>query len=330
MAITAVTGASGLLGANVAAALREAGHEVRCTRRPTSRTDHLDHLGLDWVIADLTDPDALTRAFDGAEAVFHCAAQVDIRPVATEAMERANVQGTAHVCSAVGAVGARLVHCSTTSAVGLATGPADADEDTPLNFAAQNLHDGYVDTKHRSEELVRRAVAHEDLDAVIVNPGFMFGPYDRKPSSGAMILAVRQGRTVAWTPGFNSFVDVRDVADGMLLAWAKGAAGRRYILGGDNLCYRDAFQRIAAVVGGKAPRRQVPWSVMWTLGKLGDVAERVTGREQELNSTKARWAFCEGFRFSSRRAEEELGYRRRPVDEGIEAAMAWFVDHGMA
>ena len=330
MSVAVVTGASGLLGANVAAALREAGHEVRCTRRATSKVDHLDHLGLSWVEADLTDPDALTRAFDGAAAVFHCAAQVDIRPRATPAMERANVEGTGHVCAAVGAVGARLVHCSTTSAVGLATGAADAHEDTPLNFADHGLHDGYVDTKHRAEEAVRRAVAHEGLDAVIVNPGFLFGPYDRKPSSGAMILAVKHGRTVAWTPGTNSFVDVRDVAAGMLLAWQHGTAGRRYILGGENLCYRDAFQRIAAVVGGRAPTRAVPWSAMWALGKLGDVAERVTGREQELNSTKARWAFCDGFRFSSRRAEEELGYTRRPLEEGIEAAHAWFLERGMA
>jgi len=329
MSVAVVTGATGLLGANVAAALREAGHEVRCTRRSTSRVDHLDALDLSWVLADLTDPAALAAACEGVDVVFHCAAQVDIRPRATEAMERANVDGTVHVCAAARAAGARLVHCSTVSAVGLATGAADADETTELNFAAHGLHDGYVDTKHRAEEVVRDAVS-DGLDAVIVNPGFMFGPYDRKPSSGTMILAVKAGRTLAWTPGVNSFVDVRDVADGMLRAWQRGEAGRRYILAGDNLCYRDIFQRIADVVGGTAPRHRAPWPLLWSLGKLGDVAERITGREQEMNSTKARWAFCEGFRFSSRRAEEELGYTRRPVEEGIGAAMAWFVDHGMA
>lgn len=325
-----VTGATGLLGAQVAAALAARGDEVVCTRRATSRTAHLDALPLAWVHADVTDPDALARAFDGADAVFHCAATVEIRSRATQAMERTNVQGTAHVLDAVRRAGVgRLVHCSSASAVGLATGAADADESTPLNFAAAGLHDGYVDTKHRSEQLVRDA-AERGLDAVIVNPGFFFGAYDIRPSSGAMILSVARRQTRFHTEGTNAFVDARDVAQGLLLAHAHGQRGHRYLLAGHNRTYREMFTTIAQVIGAPPPRFAAPRPLLAIAGVLGSASERLTGQEALLNRTKVRWATCDRYRFSSQRAVDELGWSYRPIEEAIDAAWAWFQAQGMA
>jgi len=325
-----VTGASGLLGANVAAALHHRGVEVTCTRRASSKVHHLSHLPLTWAQASLGEPDALARAFDQADVVFHCAATVEVRARATPTMERTNVVGTQHVIDAARRAGVgRLVHCSSASAVGLATGAADADENTPLNFHEAGLHDGYVDTKHRSEQLVGDAV-RGGLDAVIVNPGFFFGPYDQRPSSGAMILSVASGRTALYTEGTNAFVDVRDVADGMIAAWERGATGRRYLLAGHNLTYRQVFTAIAKVVGVRPPRWRAPTPLLRGIGAAGDLLERVTDREALLNRTKVRWATCDRYRFSSARAEAELGWSYRPVEEAIEAAWAWFLTHGMA
>src|SRR5690606_23007238 len=116
---------------------------------------------------------------------------------------------------------ARLVHCSTVGAVGLSVDGEPCTEEARWNFGEHGLDDAYVTTKHQAEELVRAEVA-KGLPAVIANPTYMFGPLDRRPSSGRMILEVVRGRVPGWTEGVNNFVDVRDVARGMLLVHDHG------------------------------------------------------------------------------------------------------------
>ena len=176
-----------------------------------------------------------------------------------------------------------------------------------------------------------RASAWEGrVDAVVVNPTFMFGPYDQRPSSGQMILEVASGRAVVATPGVNDFVDVRDVAEGMLLAHDKGMAGERYILSGQGRSYHEMFSAIADVVGRRPPRLVLGRRVLAPVGWVGDVVGRLTGREQPVTTIALRWGSCTGYRFTSAKAQRELGYTARPVHEGVRAAWAWFQAHGMA
>lgn len=326
---TVVTGASGLLGSNLAIELLRQGHGVRATRRAGSRVQHLAEFPIDWVDADLGDEHALARAFEGADAVFHCAALVSIQRKASPALVAANVDGTRHVLSAMRRAGAgRLVHCSTVGAVGLSEDGRPCDERARWNFAERGMDDGYVTTKRQAEDLVRAAVA-AGQDAVIVNPCWMFGPYDARPSSGRMIVDIVRGRVPGWTPGANNFVDVRDVARGMILAWHKGQPGERYILGGENLPYREMFARIAAIAGVRAPTREVPRWLAALLGRFGDLQERLTGREPLVNSVTVGYGFCVDFQFSSDRARRELGYSPGPVDPAIADALSWMRGRGM-
>lgn len=323
-----ITGASGLLGSNLAVELLRQGHAVRATRRANTRIEHLKEFPIEWCDAELGDPEALTRAFAGADAVFHCAALVSIQRRVTPALVAANVDGTGHVLAAMRRAGAgRLIHCSTVGAVGLSVDGRPCTEEARWNFAELGMDDGYVTTKHMAEQVVQAAVV-AGQDAVIVNPCWMLGPYDVRPSSGRMIVDIVRGRVPGWTPGFNNFVDVRDVARGMVLAWKRGQTGRRYILGGENLCYRDAFARIAAVAGVAAPRRRVPRWLAMMIGRFGDLQERVTGREPLINSGAARYGYCTTFQFSSERARRELGYAPGPIEPAIADALAWFREHG--
>src|SRR5262245_54277611 len=115
-----VTGASGLLGGNLALELIRSGHRVRATRRSAASTQHLDRHPIEWLDADLSDQSALVAAFEGADVVFHCAALVSILRRPTPELVRANVDGTRNVIAAVRAARVpRLVHCSTVGAVGL-------------------------------------------------------------------------------------------------------------------------------------------------------------------------------------------------------------------
>lgn len=324
----AITGASGLLGGNLAVMLAGEGHDVVGVRRPGATVDHLSGFRLEWREADLADLGALAAAFEGAERVYHCAAIVGLTPSVTPELHATNVIGTAHVVEACRRAGVRrLVHCSSAAAVGLSEDGSDVDESATWNLDRHGLHDGYAITKRDAEQLVREAV-DAGMDAVIVNPTMIFGAYDARPSSGRMILDVARGRFRAGTPGVNGFVSATDVCRGMVAAADEGRAGERYILSGENWSYQEAFTRIARLAGVPPPRFVVPWMVAAAVGRAGDLGRRLGG-DPEVHSTAVRWAFCTRFRFTSRKAERELGYRHGPPEDGIRAALEWFRERGM-
>ncbi|MBX3156138.1 MAG: NAD-dependent epimerase/dehydratase family protein [Deltaproteobacteria bacterium] len=327
MARVAITGASGLLGGNLAVELAAAGHEVIATRRAGTKVKHLDDVKLTWVDADLGSVSGLTKAFEGADAVFHCAAAVTVRQEVTPEMTAANVTGTANVLEAMIAARAkRLVYTSSVVAIGLSTDGRPCDETARWNFDTMGLNDAYAITKKQAEDLVHRAA--ETIDAVIVNPTYMFGPRDARPSSGKMIVDVVKRRVPGWTPGYNNFVDVRDVARGMVAAWHRGRRGERYILAGHDMTYGDVFRAIARVAGVKPPRFRVPRPVAWAVGKWGDRVER-TGKDPIVNSMQIRYAFTDRFRFRSDKAARELGYTIGPLEPAIRDALAWFRANGI-
>jgi dihydroflavonol-4-reductase len=329
MTLVALTGASGLLGSNLLLALRRAGVDVRALFRSEASVAHLRALpetrGVDWVTGDLDDEDALARAFDGVDAVFHVAAMVSILANVTPGLTRANVDGTRRVVAACRrAKVRRLIHTSSIVTTGLATDERSlATEESPWNFAELGLDDGYCVTKKQAEDVVMAAV-RDGLDAVVINPGYLFGPMDSKPSSGKLILDTALGKVPGVTPGGNVFTDVRDVAAGAIAAWQKGTSGERYILGGHNRPYAEVLPLIAARAGVKAPRLMIPRPVAGLVGAVGDLQYRLTGREPLLTSAAVRWSFCTRFRVSSAKAEAALGYRISPLEGAIDDALEWF------
>jgi dihydroflavonol-4-reductase len=329
LSVAAVTGASGLVGANLAEALLEAGHRVVATRRGSSRVEHLSHLNVEWRDGELSNIDALARAFEGADVVFHCAATVQITPRVTPLLREGNVVGTDNVLAAVRrAKVARLVHCSSVVASAVTDGSRDATEDEPWNFPEHGLDDGYSTTKHESQERVL-AAAREDVDAVVVQPTYMLGPYDAKPTSGQMVVDIAKRRIPFGTPGSQNLVDVRDVARGMILAWERGKRGDKYILGGENMTYMELFARIARELGVRAPKRAPPYALSFAFASVVEGAAALAHRDTQIARTTIRYAYCRGHRFSSDKAKRELGYAPGSPDEGIRACIAWMRDHGM-
>ncbi len=325
-----ITGATGLVGSNLALALLDAGHEVTCTRRATSRTDHLQAHPVSWVEAHLGDEHALAAAFDGADVVFHCAAHVAIRNEITRQHLEANVDGTRRVLAAVRRAGVgRLVHCSSVVTTAVSTDGEPVTEDHEWNLPEQGLADAYAHTKRASEGLVLEAAAAGEVDAVVVNPSFMFGPLDAGLSSGRLIVDVAEGRVPGYTAGGGNFADVRDVVRGMIAAWRRGRSGRRYILGGHDLTYKEVFRLVAGVAGARPPRLPIPKTAALFAGRLGDAYEALTGRSAKLNTAMVRYAYCPGRLYSSARARRELGYRISPLEPCLRDAIAWFRAAGL-
>ncbi len=327
MARIAITGASGMLGSNLAALLLADGHQVVATRRGSSKVAHLDDLTIEWREADLADPGALARAFVEVDAVFHCAATVSVLKEITPEMKAANVDGTRHViAAAIDAKVPRLIHTSSIVAIGLSENGQPCDETARWNYDDYGLTNAYAITKYQSE---RDALAAVDrLDVVVVNPTYMFGPRDARPSSGKLLLDIAKRKLPAWTPGINNFADARDVARGMIAAWQRGRRGERYILGGHDLTYRAMLEMAAKVAGLAPPRFGLPFALARLVGLWGDLLEK-RGREPLVNSTQVRYAFTDRTKFSSAKAQRELGYTIGPLEDAMRDALAWFRAHGM-
>ncbi|MDQ3037361.1 MAG: NAD-dependent epimerase/dehydratase family protein [Myxococcota bacterium] len=324
----AITGASGLVGGNLAEVARGAGHDVVCIKRGGSRVDHLSHLAVRWADADLASTDDLARALEGAEIAVHCAAAVVTGTRADDTMRRTNVDGTRHVIDACRRAGVRrLVHVSTVAAIGVGDGTRDVTEDDAFDLRAHGMLDGYAETKRAAQDLVEAAARAGEIDAVVACPTLMWGPYDAKPSTGRLAVELARGRIPGGTPGTTNIVDVRDVARGLLLCAEKGRTGERYILGRENLTYQELFARVAQIGGFRAPRFLVPRLLAVPMGWGGDLA-RAIGVDVPLDSMAVRWAYCRGFRFSHAKAARELGYAPGAPDDGIRACIEWLKAHG--
>ena len=330
-----ITGASGLLGGNLAAMLLSSGVAVRATKRATTKAPHLADLAIEWVDAELTDVASLTRAFTGADVVFHCAGHATQTHRLDGPHRATNVEGTRNVVAAVAAAGAhtkgpRLVHVSSVVACAIAAdGAPDVDETMPWNFADYGLDEAYAATKHEGEQIVLAAARDGTVDAVVVNPGLMVGPRDAKPSTGRLVQALAHKKIAACPSGFTTVVDVRDVCRGMIAAWTQGKRAERYILGGLNMSYADLFALVCAALDMEPPRMALPDFVVRIGGALGDAGERLLGRELELNSAITAYSTCRGYRFSSQKAMRELGFTLSPLDDAMRDAVAWYRAHGM-
>jgi len=274
---------------------------------------------------ELDDERSLQRAADGTAAVIHAAALVHVGWWQLDVMRKINVEGTRRVAWAARRAGSRLVHVSSVDAIGLRPDGRPADEDTPPGGITPCP---YVVTKREAEEIVL-AEAAGGLDAVIVNPVFMIGPWDWKPSSGRMLLEVAAGRGLFAPPGSNDFVDVRDVAAGILAAMTHGRRGRRYILGGHGLSYLEAWRIFAAATSRRPPLGVTPRALLVAAGGIGDLMAHLRRREGPINSAATSLAQL-SHNFDCRRAEQELGYTFRPLEDAARDAWNWFLDRGYA
>jgi dihydroflavonol-4-reductase len=318
-----VTGATGLVGNNVCRMLLDRGDAVRVLARVSSDPRTLKGLDVETVQGDVRDEHQVRRAADGVDGVIHCAAHVRIGWTELDVAREINVQGTQHVAQAARAAGVRLVHVSSVDALsaGSPNRPACEDDRRPPKTPCP-----YVVTKRAAEEAVE-AEMQQGLTATIVNPGFMLGPWDWKPSSGQMIVQLAGGFAPVAPRGGTSVCDVRDVAGGILAALDQGQPGRRYILAGQNMTYLELWRQIARVVGVRGPWMRMGPAVRWTAGAVGDLWTRCRGREGVVNSAAV--AMSELFHYySSDRARHELGYTVRPVRASIEDAWSWLREYG--
>lgn len=322
---TLITGATGLVGNNVARLLVGHGEAVRVLVRPQTDLRPFADLAVETVRGDVLNPEDVERAFAGVQRVVHCAAYVYIGWSKLPEQRAVNVEGTRHVAEAALRHGARMVHVSSIDVLNLHSSNGPVDENAPNSG---EVPCPYVVTKREAERVVLDYVA-QGLDAVIVNPGFMLGPWDWKPSSGRMLLKIATGWALIAPPGANSYCDVRDVATAIITALEKGRRGQRYILAGQTLTYMEALKILAKVTGQKPPMRIARRITLNTIGRVGDLLAWATGHESDVNSAATAMSMLPK-NFSSARAAVELGYHSRDVEQSAHDEWEWLQQYGYA
>jgi len=264
-----VTGATGMVGSRLVLDLIEAGYDVRAIYRDKKRIDQfikniecyginsdLYTQSIEWVEADLLDYIQLTKALEGIEMVFHCAAMVSFHPSERSRMFDNNINGTSNLVNICLDKGIKKIcYVSSIAALGKTDNGELIDEET--SWIPEKKHSGYSISKFHSEMEIWRGV-NEGLEAVIVNPSVIIGPGDWSSGSPAFFSMIGKGLKF-FSDGVNGFVDVRDVTKAMLLLTNESniekAKNNRFLLNSTNISYESFFKIIAASISVEPPKK---------------------------------------------------------------------------
>ncbi len=325
MTTVAVTGASGHLGCNLVRALVASGRDVRALIHRSGAS--LDGALAERVRADTRDPASLERAFDGVDVVYHLAARISIGEDDPREVRAVNVEGTRNVAAACLARKVRrLVHVASIHA--LSPWPADQVVDETRTLSTKPSQSIYDLTKAEGLAAVEAAVAR-GLDAVSVLPSAILGPRDYAPSRmGRVILDLATGRLPALVAGGFDWVDVRDVVAGALAAERKGRRGERYLLSGKWEPVSHLAALVARASGRKAPGFVCPMGLARAAAPFALAWSRIAGT-RPLFTPQALFALRHHVKISHAKAEAELGYAVRPLEETVRDTVAWFREAGM-
>ena len=324
-----VTGATGFLGSHVARRLQDRGADLRLLVRSSSRTDNISDISAERVVGDLRDPESLKRGMAGCEFVFHVAADYRLWAVNRQELYQSNVEGTRNILQAArDSQVRRVVYTSSVATMGFGNNGVMTDETTPV--ALSNMIGDYKRSKFLAEQLVIEA-ARAGQDVVMVNPTTPIGERDIKPTpTGRIVVDFLKRKFPAYVDTGLNLVDVRECAEGHLLAMEKAALGERYILGGENLTLKQILDKLAAITGLPSPNIRLPYAVAYATGVVDTlVTGKMLQREPRVTLDSVRMGRKKMF-VTSAKAERELGWSPGPVDGALRRAVEWFRTNGYA
>jgi dihydroflavonol-4-reductase len=321
----AVTGATGHLGNVLVRELARRGKRVRALVEPGDDGRALAGLEVEIVRGDVLRPETLAAAFAGVDVVFHLAGVVSISSLDIDRVRTVNVDGTRNVVRAARQAGVgRLVY---TSSVHALTEPAPGGVLTEAaGYDPERAPGDYGKAKAAASRIVLDAVG-EGLDAVVVNPVYVVGPFDYRLSEiGEVIVMFSRFPVPAGMDGRYDFIDVRDVAVGHVLAAERGRTGESYLLSGERMTVREMMRILAGLAGRTPPRVFIPLGIAAGLARIAPLFERVTGR-RALLTPYAVHTLAVDFEISDRKAREDLGHASRPVEQALRDAWAWMMEN---
>lgn len=323
-----VTGATGHIGNVLVRELLSHGQIVRAIVLPKDNLRPFSGLNIETVNGDVTDKASLETAFQGADTVFHLAGIVTIMPGMKNILERVNIEGTRNVATACRSASVRrLVYTSSIHAIAVPPHGTPIDESQP--FKPENVLGDYAWSKAHASLLLLEEARKGGLDVVICCPTGVIGPYDYNISNiGQLILDFDSGYLKSYVRGAYDFVDVRDVANGLILAAEQGKSGRSYIFSGNQVHVPELMQELAQDIGKPAPTYRIPSLLARSAGILASVYYRLVKRKPVFTAYSID-VLASNSIVSSARAREELGFTSRPWQKSIRDQVEWFRREGM-
>lgn len=320
-----VTGANGFLGSNLVRQLSREGYAVRAMIRPGANLAGMQDIPCEIFYGNIDNAGDADKAVEGCKLVVHAAAITRQWAIAFEEYERINFTGTKNIAEAcIKHKVDKLIYVSTANTIG----PGNRHRPgTELDsFTLFKANSAYISTKYLAQQFILEQVEKRKLPAIVVNPTFMIGPNDIKPSSGKLMLYALNRRLLFYPPGGKNFVYIKDVCDGIISAMHRGVIGSCYLLAGHNMSYKRFFQLVSRAGGKSAFLIGLPAIVVKFLGILAPFIGKITGREARINFTIA-YLSCMEIYYSGKKSERELFVKYTSMEEAINKSLAWFKEN---
>jgi dihydroflavonol-4-reductase len=316
-----VTGANGFLGSNVVRELNHHGVNVCALVRPAADLRSLSGTVCRLIYGQITNLSDVINATRDCDTVVHAAAETSQSYKGYKPYIQANLTGTLNMLEASCRNHIKkFIFVSTANTFGYGTKEFPGNEDMPARFPF--TLSGYALSKMKAQDLVLEYAREGRLDATVVNPTFMIGAYDSKPSSGKIITMIYGKKIVPVPPGGKNFIHVADVARGIYQSIEKGRSGTCYLLANENLTYAEFFSKVSRVSGKPFRSIRLSPEMMAVLGIAGEVVNFFKDKS-ELSRLNAR-LLCVGNYYSSTRAINELGLPQTSIDQAIADSIEWF------
>ncbi len=326
-----VTGSTGFLGSNLVQALLERGYEVKALARNTQKAKKvLRHLKLEIVEGDLDNIVAFAPALAGCDVLFHTAAYFREYYAPGNhwaTLEKLNVTATIQLLAAAEKHGVkRAVHTSSSGVIGMKPDQQPGDENTAPH--ARRLENLYFRSKLKCDEAIAGFLKQSKLEVITVFPGWMHGPGDAAPTAaGQVVLDLLYRKIPAYPDGGTTVADVRDVANGMILALEKGKNLDRFILAGKYMSLQEIGAAIERVSGVPTPKRVLPASIFLAIAWMSERVSSITKQPSSMTVEGVKTLLPKDVA-SSAKAMRELGVTFRHFDETATDAVNWFQQTG--
>jgi len=316
-----VTGATGHLGNVLVRGLVRMGEKVRAFVFPGDDIAPIEDLDVEIFYGDVRNEEDVKNAMEDVELVFHLAAVISITPWKKRLVYEVNVKGAENVLKAAVTESARMVYVSSVHAFAEPETGAMIDENTPIN---PELTTGTYGKSKAIATLRMMGAAREGADVVIVCPTGIIGPYDYKGSEmGRVFTKFLRGRLKVFVDGSFDFVDVRDVAEGLIKAAERGKTGEIYILGNRPVTIRKLVELLEEASGVPAPRVYLPTHLAWLISGVS-VVFAALGSNRGVFTPYAVHTLTRNYAFSHEKVSRELGYHPRSLEETLHDTVEWF------
>jgi dihydroflavonol-4-reductase len=323
-----VTGAAGFIGSAVTRALVQRGARVTALLEPGASNSNLEGLDIARREVDITRASDLDGVFDEARFCFHLAAKFGFWPKDSSSFYAVNVTGSQNVVRAASEAGVeRIVYTSTVATLGLWRTKRGQPSNEGDVADISHLYGNYKQTKYVAEHEVLRLAA-QGAPVVLVLPTMPHGPYDHRPTpSGKVVLDYLNGAMPGYVDTAMNVAHVDDLAIGHILALEKGAQGRSYICGGENITMSQLLDLLAKVTGLPASQRHFPSIFPMIAGVASQFVEGTLLKREPRVPLEAAQMASTTMTFDDSRARDELGYHSRPAALALYDSARWFVEH---